>query len=68
MPLTNPKYLTLVCRKLTLRVLTLKIIIGQITAILFPGTFLTTYGIAVYLGHSDLVWPYISDTGKKGPG
>ena len=41
--------------------------IGQITVLLFPVTFLTTYGISVYLGHSDPVWPYISDTGKKVP-
>ena len=34
------------------------------TALLFPSCFLTTYGVAVYLGHSDLVWPYISDTGE----
>merc|ERR1711874_540421 len=49
MPLSNPKYLTL------------------ITALLFPGTFLATYGISAYLGHSDLVWPYISDTGTNPP-
>ena len=67
MPLSNPKYLTLVGPKLNLRVLTLTIIIDQITALLFPGTFLATYGISAYLGHSDLVWPYISDTGKKVP-
>ena len=65
MPLTAPKYLTLVGTKLINQVLVFNIIIGQITALLFPGTFLTTYGIAVYLGHSDLVWPYISDTGER---
>ena len=39
---------------------------SQATAALFPATFLTTYGIAVSLGHADSLWPYISDTGTRG--
>jgi len=37
------------------------------TAVLFPATFLVTYGIAVSLDHADSLWPYISDTGTKPP-
>ena len=40
------------------------IISVQITSLLFPITFIITYGIAVSLGHADLLWPYISDTGE----
>jgi len=36
-------------------------------AVLFPSTFLLTYVWAVYLGHTDPVWPYISDTGALPP-
>merc|ERR1712142_354354 len=41
--------------------------IPLVTAILFPVTFITTYGIAVSLGHADSFWPYISDTGTIPP-
>ena len=35
----------------------------QSAALIFPSTFLATYGWAVSLGHADKIWPYISDTG-----
>merc|ERR1712142_1355442 len=41
--------------------------IPLVTAILFPVTFITTYGIAVSLGHADSFRPYISDTGTIPP-
>ena len=36
-------------------------------AILFPLTFIVTYLIAVCLGHTEVDWPYISDTSTKAP-
>ncbi|XP_025087373.1 DNA damage-regulated autophagy modulator protein 2-like isoform X2 [Pomacea canaliculata] len=38
-----------------------------IMAFFLPATFLITYGIAVYLGHVEPVFPYISDTGTVAP-
>jgi len=35
--------------------------------LIFPVTFLATYGWAVSLGHTDMIWPYISDTGTVPP-
>jgi len=37
------------------------------TGLIFPSTFLATYGWAVSLGHTDKIWPYISDTGTVPP-
>ena len=33
--------------------------------LIFPLTFFATYAWAVSLGHTDKVWPYISDTGGR---
>jgi len=38
-----------------------------VTAIIFPTTFFLTYAIAVALNHTELDWPYISDTGTRPP-
>lgn len=35
--------------------------------LIFPLTFFATYAWAVSLGHTDKVWPYISDTGTVPP-
>ena len=40
----------------------------QSAALIFPSTFLATYGWAVSLGHADKIWPYISDTGDDDDG
>eukprot|EP00094_Tigriopus_californicus_P001586 TCALIF_01533-PA protein Name:"Similar to DRAM2 DNA damage-regulated autophagy modulator protein 2 (Homo sapiens)" AED:0.14 eAED:0.14 QI:0/-1/0/1/-1/1/1/0/201 len=37
------------------------------TAILFPVTFLATYSLSVFLGHTEMDWPYISDTSAYPP-
>ena len=37
------------------------------TAILYPVTFFFTYFLAVFLGHTEFDWPYISDTSAKPP-
>ena len=68
MPVNNPQYITAVsvtstpssAGQLTRRDWSPG---SQATAALFPATFITTYGIAVSLGHADSLWPYISDTG-----
>ena len=64
MPVNNPQYITAVMANELPKWMwkSLKPC-DQATALLFPATFLTTYGIAVSLGHADSVWPYISDTG-----
>jgi len=38
-----------------------------VSAILLPATFFLTYSISVTLGHTELDWPYISDTATKPP-
>jgi len=38
-----------------------------VTAIILPATFFLTYAIAVSLKHTELNWPYISDTGAHPP-
>ena len=40
-------------------------LIFQAAGLIFPATFLATYGWAVSLGHTDKIWPYISDTGAS---
>jgi len=38
-----------------------------VSAIIFPVTFLSTYAISVLLNHTELDFPYISDTGTRPP-
>lgn len=38
-----------------------------LTAALFPVTFFLTYFLAVFLGHTEFDWPYISDTSAHPP-
>eukprot|EP00092_Neocalanus_flemingeri_P049351 GFUD01056683.1.p1 GENE.GFUD01056683.1~~GFUD01056683.1.p1 ORF type:complete len:283 (+),score=83.60 GFUD01056683.1:53-901(+) len=38
-----------------------------VSSLLLPATFLLTYTISVYLGHTELDWPYISDTATRPP-
>jgi len=38
-----------------------------ISSLLLPATFLLTYTLSVSLGHTELDWPYISDTATRPP-
>jgi len=37
------------------------------SALLLPTTFILTYSLSVSLGHTELDWPYISDTATRPP-
>ena len=36
-----------------------------VSSLLLPATFLLTYTLSVSLGHTELDWPYISDTATR---
>jgi len=38
-----------------------------VSSLLLPATFLLTYTLSVSLGHTELDWPYISDTATRPP-